>query len=98
MKNFLFPALALSVLAPAVVQATEPAQQRFAHEGRVYSYSVTQVGDYRVISGVEEKSGQPFRLRVGETRVRGTIGSQQVSFSLRDVQPLGKAATTLASR
>lgn len=98
MKNFLLPALALTVLAPAAAQAAEPAQQRFEHEGRIYSYSVAQVGDYRVISGVEEKSGKPFRLRVGETRVRGTIGSQQVSFPLRDVQPLGAAVTTLASR
>lgn len=98
MKKLLLPALALSVLAPAAVQAADPAQQRFEHEGRIYSYSVTQVGDYRVISGVEEKSGKPFRLRVGDARVRGTIGSQQVNFPLRDVQPLGAATATLASR
>ena len=59
---------------------------------------MTEVDGYRVISGVEEKTGKPFKLRVGEHRVRGTIGSQQVSFALRDVKPLTKAATTLAAR
>lgn len=97
MKKFFLPILALAALAPAAARADEPAPQRFEHQGRVYSYTVTQAGDYRVISGVEEKSGKPFTLRVGEKRVRGTVGSQQVSFSLRDVESLGKV-TVLASR
>ena len=57
-----------------------------------------EVDGYRVISGVEEKTGKRFKLRVGEHRVRGTIGSQQVSFALRDVKPLTRPATTLAAR
>ena len=98
MKNIFLPALALFAIAPAAVRAEEPAAQRFEHGGSIYSYTVTQVGDTRVISGIEEKTGKPFKLRVGEHRVRGTIGSQQVSFALRDVKPLTKAATTLAAR
>ena len=98
MKNIFLPTLALFALFPAAVQAEEPAAQRFEHGGSIYSYTVTQVGDTRVISGIEEKTGKPFKLRVGEHRVRGTIGSQQVSFALRDVKPLTKAATTLAAR
>lgn len=98
MKKIVLPALALFALAPAAVRAEEPAAQRFEHGGNIYSYTVTQVGETRLISGVEEKTGKPFRLRVGEHRVRGTVGSQQVSFSLRDVEPLTKPATTLASR
>ena len=94
MKKILVPALALFALIPAAAHAEE---QRFEHEGRIYAYTVTQVGGYRVISGVEEKTGKPFKLRVGEHRVRGTVGTQQVSFALRDVAPLGKT-TTLASR
>ena len=97
MKKFFLPILALAALAPAAVRAEEPAPQRFAHEGRIYSYTVTNVGGYRVISGIEEKSGKPFTLRVGENRVRGTVGSQQVSFTLRDVEPLAKV-TVLAAR
>ena len=95
MKKILVPALALFALTPAAAHAQE---QRFEHQGRVYAYTVTEVDGYRVISGVEEKTGKPFTLRVGEHRVRGTIGSQQVSFALRDVKPLTKAATTLAAR
>ncbi|UKK85895.1 hypothetical protein L7H23_07265 [Sphingopyxis sp. BSN-002] len=94
MKKFFLPILALSTLVPAAAQAQE---QRFEHEGRIYSYTVARTGDTRVISGVEEKTGKPFVLRVGEHRVRGTVGSQQVSFPLREVEPLAKV-TILASR
>lgn len=97
MKKFFVSILALAALAPSAVRAEEPVPQRFAHDGRIYSYTVTHAGNYRVISGIEEKSGKPFMLRVGENRVRGTVGSQQVSFTLRDVEPLAKVGT-LASR
>ncbi len=94
MKKFILPTLALIALAPTAAMAKD---QRFEHEGRVYSYTVAQADGYRVISGVEEKTGKPFKLRVGDHRVRGTVGSQQVSFPLRDVEPLAKV-TILASR
>lgn len=94
MKKFILPTLALLALVPTTARAEE---QRFEHQGRIYSYTVTQADGYRVISGVEEKTGKPFTLRVGEHRVRGTVGSQQVSFPLRDVEPLAKV-TILASR
>jgi hypothetical protein len=97
MKKIFLPTVALLALVPTIAHAEEPATQRFEHGGSSYSYTVTQVGDVRVISGVEERTGKPFSLRVGTHRVRGTVGSQQVSFALRDVEPLTKA-TTLASR
>ena len=97
MKKIILPALALLALVPGAVHAEEAAAQRFEHGGSIYSYTVTQVGGTRVISGIEEKTGKPFRLRVGEHRVRGTVGSQQVSFTLREVEPLAKV-TILASR
>ena len=98
MKKFILPALGLLALAPSVALAQDAQTKRFAHGGATYSYTVTQVGDTRVISGVEERTGKPFTLRVGQHRVRGTVGSQQVSFALRDVAPLVKASATLASR
>ena len=98
MKKFILPALGLIALAPTAALAKDEAVKRFEHEGATYSYTVTKVGDTRVISGVEERTGKPFTLRVGSHRVRGTVGSQQVSFTLRDVQPLVKPAATLASR
>lgn len=98
MKTIFLPiALGFAALAPAV-HADEAAPQRFEHDGHIYSYTVEEADGYRVIRGVEERTGKTFKLRVGEHRVRGTVGSQQVCFSLRDVQPLDKPATTLASR
>ncbi len=98
MKNLILPALGLLALAPTAALAKDEATKRFEHEGATYSYTVTQVGDTRVITGVEERTGKPFTLRVGQHRVRGTVGSQQVSFALRDVEPLKIETATLASR
>ena len=98
MKNYILPVLGLLALAPTAALAKDEPVKRFEHEGSTYSYTVTKVGDTRVISGVEERTGKPFTLRVGSHRVRGTVGSQQVSFTLRDVEPLNVEPTTLASR
>ncbi|HKX89456.1 MAG TPA: hypothetical protein VJM13_09615 [Sphingopyxis sp.] len=98
MKKFILPVVGLLALAPTAALAKDEATKRFEHEGATYSYTVTQVGDTRVISGVEERTGKPFTLRVGQHRVRGTVGSQQVSFALRDVEPLKIETTTLAAR
>ena len=98
MKNYILPALGLLALAPTAALAKDEPVKRFEHEGSTYSYTVTKVGDTRVINGVEERTGKPFTLRVGSHRVRGTVGSQQVEFSLKDVEPLTQPATTLASR
>jgi len=97
MKKYIF--LGLLALAPSSVAfAKDAPTSRFEHEGVTYSYTVTQIGDTRVINGVEERTGKPFTLRIGQRRVRGTVGSQQVSFALREVEPLAKPAPTLASR
>ncbi|MBL8651963.1 MAG: hypothetical protein JNL35_16365 [Sphingopyxis sp.] len=96
MKKFILPILTLLAAVPAAAHAEEV--RRFEHEGRIYSYTVTDLGDRRVISGVEEKTGKPFKLRVGTHQVRGTVGSQQVRFSLRDVKPLAASVTVLAAR
>ena len=98
MKNYILPALGLLALAPTAALAKDEPVKRFEHEGSTYSYTVTKVGDTRVINGVEERTGKPFTLRVGSHRVRGTVGSQQVSFTLRDVEPLKIETTTLAAR
>ena len=67
MKKFILPALGLLALAPAAALAKDDAARRFEHEGVTYSYTVTQVGDTRVISGVEERTGKPFTLKVGQS-------------------------------
>ena len=98
MKNYILPVLGLLALAPTAALAKDEPVKRFEHEGATYSYTVTRVGDTRVIHGVEERTGKPFTLRVGARRVRGTVGSQQVSFTLRDVEPLQIETATLAAR
>ena len=98
MKNYILPVLGLLALAPTAALAKDEPVKRFEHEGATYSYTVTKVGDTRVIHGVEERTGKPFTLRVGSHRVRGTVGSQQVSFTLRDVEPLQIETATLAAR
>ena len=96
MKKFILPILTLFAVLPAAAQAEE--SRRFEHEGRVYSYTIKTVGDRRIIDGVDEASGKRFSLRVGTHKVRGTVGSQQVEFSLKDVEPLTASVTILASR
>ncbi|MCM3420711.1 hypothetical protein [Sphingopyxis alaskensis] len=98
MKTIILPALGLFALTPSAAMAKDEVVKRFEHDGAIYSYTVTQVGDTRVLKGIEERTGKPFTLRVGEHRVRGTVGSQQVSFPLREVEPLKADKTTLASR
>jgi hypothetical protein len=99
MKKIFLAAVAVFAVYPAVANA-ETAPQRFEHEGKAYSYTVENRGDYRIITGIEETSRKPFRLRVGESRVRGVMGSQQVNFPLRDVQPVvaeAKSASSVAA-
>ena len=87
MKKIFLAAVAVFAVYPAVANA-ETAPQRFEHDGKAYSYTVEDRGDYRLIRGVEENSRKPFVLRVGESRVRGTMGSTNVNFPLKDVKPL----------
>lgn len=99
MNKIIISALAIFAAYPAVANA-EAAAQRFEHDGRTYQYTVEDRGDYRIITGMEEDSRKPFRLRVGESRVRGTMGSQTVNFPLRDVQPVireAKSASNVAA-
>lgn len=96
MKKIILPIVALFAVVPAAAQAEEA--RRFEHEGRIYSYTIKTVGDRRVISGIDEATGKPFTLRVGTHKVRGTVGSQQVEFSLKDVEPLKASVTVLAAR
>lgn len=98
MKSILIPALALFAATPGIASAADAATQRFEHEGSVYVYTVTKAGNGRVISGVEEKSGKTFRLRVDDRRVRGNVGSRQVTFALRDVEAIEATPAIVASR
>lgn len=104
MKSISLAAISLFIAVPVAVQAEEVQPraaedlQRLEHEGLIYSYSVTKIGNQRLISGVEEKTGKRFKLRVGAMRVRGTVGSQPVSFPLSAVKPLQDRGRPIASR
>lgn len=96
-KHIILFTLCFAISVPAIAIANEPAQIVLEHEGHRYSYTVSQKGKARIISGVETKTGKPFKLYVANGRVRGTVGAESVEFSLHDVQPLQKEAT-LASK
>lgn len=70
----------------------------FTHDGANYDYVVTQKGPSQIIAGKRD-DGTKFRLVVRGDRVRGTLGTQQVSFGLNEVQAVvGRQAETLAAR
>src|SRR3546814_16742914 len=58
MKNYILPVLGLLALAPTAALAKDEHVKRFEHESATYSYTVTKVGDTRVIHGVEDRTGQ----------------------------------------
>jgi hypothetical protein len=70
----------------------------FTHEGQTYDYVVTQKGAAKVIAGKRD-DGTRFRFTVRGDRVRGTLGNQQVSFGLDEVERTGAdQAKKLAAR
>lgn len=95
--------------ALTISAATVPASAAFAadgdtsapitldHQGRHYVYTVTEAGDTRIISGVEERNNQPFELRVNGRTVRGHFGGVPVAFRTRR-SDAGDAATEVAVR
>lgn len=80
--NLLLASIAFTGLSAAAM-ASEPVT--FEHNGARYVYSVDQKGPYRIIEGVEARTGKRFKLRVGEKRVTGTVGTSEVRFRLSDV-------------
>lgn len=81
-------AAGLFFTAPVAAIAAEAETTAFEHDGMTYVYSVTTKGKARIIRGVEEKTGKPFKLYIANGRVRGTVDSHPVEFSLRDVKKL----------
>lgn len=70
----------------------------FTHDGANYDYVVTQKGPSQIIAG-KRNDGTKFRLVVRGDRVRGTLGTQQVSFGLNEVQAVvGRKVEMFAAR
>jgi hypothetical protein len=87
-------AAALGLSSAAYAEQT----RSFTHEGHTYEYAVTQKGATRVITGKRD-DGTRFRFTVRGDRVRGTLGNQQISFGLDEVEPSGVVQTEkLAAR
>jgi hypothetical protein len=92
--------LILTTGAALALSGTAHAEQArsFTHEGQIYEYVVTQKGATKVIAG-ERDDGTRFRFTVRGDRVRGTLGGQQVSFGLDEVERAGvDQSETLAAR
>jgi len=79
-------ALAATAVSAPALASTESSS--FKHEGVEYSYAVKNVGSKKIVTGTSS-NGEPFRLMITDTRVRGTYNGRPVSFSRENVEPLG---------
>jgi len=77
---------AFALALPGIALADAPEAQSFVHNGVDYTYTVTQDGQTRVLTGTANHGAVPFRLRVSSKRVSGTYNDAPVDFALRDVQ------------
>lgn len=92
--------LILTAAATLALSGTAHADQArsFTHEGASYDYIVTEKGTSKVITGRRD-DGTRFRFVVRGDRVRGTLGTQQVSFGLDEVKPVvARQGEALAAR
>lgn len=80
--NLLLASFAI-IAVPATAMASEPVT--FEHDGAQYVYTVDQQGAYKIIEGVDARTGKRFKLRVGPKRVTGTVGTSEVRFRLSEV-------------
>ena len=74
-----FLTAAAMTLASTAAYADKSAVQTFEHDGVTYEYTTTEMNGKTIIRG-SANGGAPFRLVVTETKVRGTVGRQHVSF------------------
>lgn len=71
-------ALAVAAATPALAQ---PEQLRFSRDGHDYVAHILQKDGYQIITGRDATTGEPFRLRVANGRVRGDFAGRQVAFA-----------------
>lgn len=94
MIRLLFAAAGVSIAfaAPAFAQ---DAKYSFVREGVDYRYTTKKVGEVTVIEG-RTAPGGAFRLEVRNGRVRGTMNSQPVAFTVPVRKPVasGQVAST----
>ncbi len=89
MKNvFANIAAATLILVPTIASAGSSAPATFTHDGVVYTYTVEQQSNHRVLRGHSGASRTPFVLTLGKSWVDGTVGDSAVSFSLKSVKPV----------
>ncbi len=87
-------------LIPAIASAEPSAPVTLNYRKSTIVYTVDQQGDTRVLEGKDMKTGAPFKLYVGTTRVNGVVNGQKVSFLKKSVKPIYGIKTTdqVASR
>jgi hypothetical protein len=88
----LFAAAALTVAVSAPAFAGE-AERTFSRDGVTYTYTATDMGEYKLLQGRAYPSGSAFRLTVRGDKVRGVSGGTPVSFRVKDKSTMGGSAT-----
>ena len=76
----------LSLVTAFSASAAMAETEQFDHEGFHYSYTVTEKGETKVISGVRGPGNVPFHLTVRNGRVKGVSGGVPVSFNIEDAR------------
>ncbi|NML05542.1 hypothetical protein [Sphingomonas sp. G-3-2-10] len=93
MIRILFAAAGLTIAFAAPAYAQD-GKTSFVRDGVDYSYTTKKVGQITVIEGRTSPGGE-FRLEVRDGRVRGTMNSQPVSFTVPVRKPAaGQVAST----
>jgi hypothetical protein len=93
LKSAIFATAAFALAAsPAIAKAPQAETTTFVHDGQTYVYTVEHKGDYRILRGTNNTTGQKFELRVSGQSVKGAFGGADVSFSVNSVRKNAPAA------
>jgi hypothetical protein len=95
MRKFLL-ALAFVATVPAVAEAADV--QRITKDGMDIEYQVTALADgQRMITGINNQTGEEFKLKVNRRWVRGRVGPTDVAFRVPRTKPARPSVSVLAS-
>jgi hypothetical protein len=96
MKSMFFAATIATTALPNLAYAAPPKSSTFVHDGQTYVYTVEVKGDYRILRGKVEPTGEKFELRVSDKWVKGDVGGKPVSFSVASVKRRSPAVNIAA--
>jgi hypothetical protein len=73
-------------LVPVFASAETSEPITFSYAGEIYTYTVEQIGEKKVLRGDIGARHEPFVLNVGKSWVSGMVNGNEVSFSRSSVK------------